>query len=395
MKSTGNTGKLFVTLPNGVEWDMTVHPAGSTKVLSNTLLKKSMTLQVGTYDLEINHIWIKGVLIEKGSNTRLKAGALNITTSDAWTLYDETKKTVLINSLAAETRGLPVGKYILSIMQQDMNIEIKDGETNNGGNMEAEAVNPSVYEKWVISPLSDSNRAPVKNLSGKLYLGFAGDTIYNSSTYQYENWKMKIARNGYPDILLSADDLKKAIAYPLSPGVYQLKLNNVPIENVPIVGGKETKIKTGRLKITSKNIHSTGVVSWRIFKYGSNWNSGNDMYINTSRPVTITLPVGTYGIKIWGNYPVHQIKIKDKEDITLEVELGVCTITSYKHWKILDTDESITQAYAEGGGGSTQPNFQIVTLPVGTYRLVAYQSGVLVFTGGIFFQLTPSQDIHL
>ncbi len=46
-----------------------------------------------------------------------------------WTLYDEAKQKVLINSSPTETRGLPIGKYKLSIMGQDTDIEIKDGET--------------------------------------------------------------------------------------------------------------------------------------------------------------------------------------------------------------------------------------------------------------------------
>ena len=124
-----STGKLYVTLPKGAAWDMTIYVAGSKKVLYNTMLKTSFNLLPGAYDLEINHIKITGVPVEKGNETRLKTGVLYIANATSWTLYDETKKTVLINSLAAETRGLPIGKYKLTIMGQDRDIEIKDGET--------------------------------------------------------------------------------------------------------------------------------------------------------------------------------------------------------------------------------------------------------------------------
>ncbi len=124
-----NTGKLIITLPKDVAWDMTIFPAGSDKVLSNTMLKTNFSLLPGSYDLEINHIRITGVKIEKGNETRLKAGTLHITSATSWTLYDETKKTVLINSMSAQKRGLPVGKYKLSIDNQDRDIEIKEGET--------------------------------------------------------------------------------------------------------------------------------------------------------------------------------------------------------------------------------------------------------------------------
>ncbi len=129
LSAKSNTGKLYVTLPKGAAWDMTIYAAGSSKVLSNTILKTSFNLLPGVYDLEINKIKITGVPVEKGNETRLKTGVLHISNPTSWTLYDAAKQTVLINSLAADTRGLPVGKYKLTIMGQDTDIEIKDGET--------------------------------------------------------------------------------------------------------------------------------------------------------------------------------------------------------------------------------------------------------------------------
>ena len=124
-----DNGKLFVDLPKDTEWDITIYAAGSSKVLSNTMLQKEFTLSPGSYDLEINHIKITGVPVEKGNNTRLKAGMLQIPNKTLWTLYDEAKQTVLINRTSAETRGIPVGKYKLTINGKDHDIEIKDGET--------------------------------------------------------------------------------------------------------------------------------------------------------------------------------------------------------------------------------------------------------------------------
>ena len=129
VNAKSDNGELFVNLPKDTEWDIAIYAAGSSKILSNTMLQTSFTLPPGSYDLEINHIWIKGVPVEKGNNTRLKTGMLHIANKTPWTLYDESKQTVLINSSSAETRGLPVGKYKLTIMGQDHDIEIKDGET--------------------------------------------------------------------------------------------------------------------------------------------------------------------------------------------------------------------------------------------------------------------------
>ncbi len=127
--SKAGTGKLFVELPAGTEFDVTLYAAGSTKVLSNTMLQQSFSLLPGSYDLEINHIKITAVPVEKGNSTRLKTGLLLISNPTTWTLYDEAKQKVLLNSTSAQRRGLPIGKYKLNIMKQDVDIEIKDGET--------------------------------------------------------------------------------------------------------------------------------------------------------------------------------------------------------------------------------------------------------------------------
>ena len=130
VRAKSGTGKLFVSLPKGTEWDMTIYAAGSDKVLSNTMLTQTFILLPGSYDIEVNKIRVNGVPVEKGNETRIKAGVLDITNATSWTLYDEAKTKVLINSLAPkERRGLPVGRYVLTIMNQDQDIEIKDGET--------------------------------------------------------------------------------------------------------------------------------------------------------------------------------------------------------------------------------------------------------------------------
>lgn len=129
VNAKGDKGTLFIDLLPETEWSMTIYEADSSKVLSNTLLKKEFPLLPGSYDLEINHISIKRVPVEKGNTTRLKAGTLHIRNKTPWTLYDERKQKVLINSSSAETRGLPIGKYKLSINGEDHDVEIKDGKT--------------------------------------------------------------------------------------------------------------------------------------------------------------------------------------------------------------------------------------------------------------------------
>jgi hypothetical protein len=129
LQAKSGTGKVFSSFPRGTEWSVTIYVAGTDKVLSNTMLQYSFALLPGSYDVEIHKVRINGVPVEKGNETRIKAGVLHITQATNWTLYDEKKEKVLVNSTTAQKRGMPVGKYMLSIMGQDQEIEIKDGET--------------------------------------------------------------------------------------------------------------------------------------------------------------------------------------------------------------------------------------------------------------------------
>mgnify|MGYP006386345733 FL=1 len=54
---------------------------------------------------------------------------LRISKAKPWTLYDGVKENVLINSLTSGSWGLPVGKYVLTMLDEDHAIEIKDGKT--------------------------------------------------------------------------------------------------------------------------------------------------------------------------------------------------------------------------------------------------------------------------
>jgi hypothetical protein len=161
-----STGKLFVTLPKGTEWDMTIYAAGSNKVISNTSLKTTVSLPPGSYDVEINHIRILGVPVEKGNSTRIKAGVLHITSPDAWTLYDETKQKVLINTYSAQTRGLPVGIYKLTIVGKDQDIEILDEALSSLKN-----INPTFSTKTLLVDVANNGLVLTNKVQTSLLTG--------------------------------------------------------------------------------------------------------------------------------------------------------------------------------------------------------------------------------
>ena len=296
-----STGNLFVTLPKGTEWDMTIYATGTTKVLSNTSLKTSFTLQPGSYDLEINHIKIMGVPVEKGNKTRLKAGVLHIEDPIAWTLYDSEKQMVLINSLAAETRGLPSGKYKLSINGHDHDIVIEDGKFSDESETEIVAVNPTVYEKWVTSPTKTFMKG-----KGILNNDFPGATSLLFQTTQITTM---------PNYLL-VDQLSHSInsgPIYLSPGKHRIELNKVVVENVPISENTETRLKTGILFIYFGEGYHVGV-GWTVFN-----KTRSVAYVRSIYSLKLLLPVGEYSIR----YPQgewEEVTIRDRETVEVVIK---------------------------------------------------------------------------
>ena len=294
-----STGKLFVTLPKGTEWDMTIYAAGTTKVLSNTSLKTSFTLQPGTYDLQINKIRIKGVPVEKGNNTRLKAGVLHITTPDSWTLYDETKQTVLINSLSPQERGLPIGKYKLTILGQVQDIEIKD---ENPGQEKLPIIET---DKWVMSPTYQNEgrltmKFPLANpdaffpLNNAFAIVKAGESYYGATLYSCHH--------------IFTTGLSCPTSYELPEGNYDIYFmeggesfnHQYKISNVPIRYKYETRLKVGYFKFLAKGLYHIYDPSMQHLYFENNVQ-GAGQY---------PLPVGLYHIKLFfvGEY---QLQIND------------------------------------------------------------------------------------
>ncbi len=299
-----STGKLFVTLPKGTEWDMTIYAAGTTKVLSSTSLKTSFTLQPGTYDLEINKIRITGVPVEKGNNTRLKAGVLHMTTIDSWTLYDEPKKIVLINSLSPQERGLPIGNYKLTLLGQVQDIEIKDEGTTAEDSIKEERVpqeRPVLEgDDYVMTPINENIGRLITFISTPFTMGY---TI-NYALYVIKDGKdVFYCRESEPGNSCNLDPVV------LDEGDYTIsyyirsqsaEVSSSPIWlNVPIRKGYETRLKVGYLSHTPGN--------FKVFD-----ESGQNEYMSYLRQsdAGLPIPVGKYLVKqkYVGDY---HVEVKD------------------------------------------------------------------------------------
>ena len=321
------TGKLFFDLPNNALRDLKIYAAGSDKVIASSKLKTTFDLTPGRYDLETDHIWIKGVPVEKGNNTRIKAGVLQVTAFGSWKLYDESKETVLINTSNPQSRGLPVGKYKLTIGWQVEDIEIKDGSI-----VQANKENPE-SDYWVITPL-----AAMTSGIGKLNIIVPQDTtIYISQLNKWVTFPYLIRDTVK---IIESGSTHKIIELPkyLYARTYQLSLNNIRISNVPVTAGKETRIKAGFLAITKKESDGGGFdgyvfdqldgsddITWEWQLCKGRHLSGNQYYDNViasgKKGRIFALPPGEYKLKkINPNYTkedaVYKVFIKDGEWVT-------------------------------------------------------------------------------
>lgn len=129
----GVLGKLNTKFPEGVDWSIDVRTAAENKFITNrSSYSKHGPLQdiaPGTYNFQLNTILVENVPIEKGKETRLKAGFLSIVSEGDWNLYDETQKKFHTSGNKPKKIALPVGNYQVKLGGQFFPLAIKDGET--------------------------------------------------------------------------------------------------------------------------------------------------------------------------------------------------------------------------------------------------------------------------
>ena len=125
----GVTGKLFLNIPKDAECVITISQPVTERQVSYSINERSFSLVPGTFDVTISGSKVKDVPVQKGMDTRIKAGTLNVVASGTWTLYDEKKDRQVYYSTSAKKIGLPIGTYQMEINGTMQQILIKDGET--------------------------------------------------------------------------------------------------------------------------------------------------------------------------------------------------------------------------------------------------------------------------
>ncbi|HLG41322.1 MAG TPA: hypothetical protein VI461_16705, partial [Chitinophagaceae bacterium] len=144
--------------------------------------------------------------------------------------------------------------------------------------------NAEVSDKWVITPVPT-----MKGVLGRLDINFPADVERNILIYRPTDNKYitSVSRNDK--------------TYNIAPGVYRFTLTAVPVENVPIQQGHETRLKMGFLNVVSEGW-------WHLYNETKEKN-----YINSSKPYKVALPVGRYQIKLGGQF--YPVIIKDGETV--------------------------------------------------------------------------------
>ena len=128
LAARGATGRLFINIPKDAECVITISQPVSERQVVYSISDRSFSLVPGTYDVTVSGKKTKEVIVQKGMDTRIKGGALNVVATGTWTLYDEKKDRQVYYSNNPKKIGLPVGTYHLEINGTQQEIKIKDGE---------------------------------------------------------------------------------------------------------------------------------------------------------------------------------------------------------------------------------------------------------------------------
>lgn len=144
--------------------------------------------------------------------------------------------------------------------------------------------NANATDKWVITPV-----ATMKGVLGRLDINFPADVERDILIYHPADNKFitSVSRN---------DKI-----YTITPGQYRFTLTNVPVDNVPIKKGHETRLKAGFLNVVSEG-------DWHLYD-----ETKEKAYTSGNKPKKLPLPIGSYQLKLGLEF--YPFEIKDGETV--------------------------------------------------------------------------------
>jgi len=125
-------GRVLVTFPAGLNVSHTMvylYPPGAPTQVALSTGNGVFLLPPGRYDVGIHTIRLAGVPVRAGFDTRVKVGALRVSTDNATTyrVLDSASQHELAKGYGNSVFGLPVGQYVLRLKRDDKLVVIQDG----------------------------------------------------------------------------------------------------------------------------------------------------------------------------------------------------------------------------------------------------------------------------
>lgn len=151
----------------------------------------------------------------------------------------------------------------------------------------------SAYEKWETSP-----NEKIKAGMGRINMNFPPGVEWFIDIYTPDN-----------KFITNRSVNGKQAFHDIEPGVYLLKLNVIPVENVPVETGKETRLKTGVLNIVTPG-------DWEIYD-----EAKKKFYTSGNKPKKLAMPAGIYQLEF--EKAVYRIVIKEKLTVRFEKAIPV------------------------------------------------------------------------
>ncbi len=144
---------------------------------------------------------------------------------------------------------------------------------------------------WEMRPNSK-----IKSGYGRLVVNFPAGVDWNFDIYTPEN-----------KFIINRSSRGKQHFHDVTPGMYTIKLNTVPVENIQAEAGKETRIKAGIL-----NMMSYG--SWNIYD-----ETKKIFYTSGNKPQKLALPPGIYQLKFGDKY--YRITVVNRVIVKFELPI--------------------------------------------------------------------------
>jgi len=128
----GSTGRILMDNPAGSKWVVYIYAMADNKYITSFAESNNKGLFVispGEYKITINNAPVLNVPVNKGHDTKLKCGVLDVVSEGIWYLYDETGKDYYTSGNEPQKMPLPVGTYSLKLGNVAQNVVIKNAET--------------------------------------------------------------------------------------------------------------------------------------------------------------------------------------------------------------------------------------------------------------------------